>query len=167
MSKAFFMTGNVLTRERIFTVENHQDGTAAAVFKKRHWLVFTKKDKRIFYVDQAIEKVAPNKLPSYVAYFDNKTGQQLKLSEVFTGGIEQTRLQKIRDAQTVLQAEKNIDKSYDQDKILDRFMIAIALIMIMLIFGSIGMYYMAIAINNLAAVMGHIAPAASSAVKVP
>jgi hypothetical protein len=149
MSKAIFMTGKVITRERVFKVEQHQDGTAAAIFKSRKWLIFSRKQKRQFDTSEAIEKVIPGKPPSYIAYFDNKTGQQLKLEEVFTGGIPIERLNKIRDAQTVLQAQKNIDKSYEEDKVLDRFMLAIALLLIIMLLFVIAAYYQSIATNAL------------------
>ena len=149
MALAKFMSGNVIVRSRVFSVASNPDGSRTAIFKSKKWLIFTKKEGRSFYPDEAFEKLVPKKPPTYEAYFDNKSGQQMKKAEVLKGEIDRDRLTQIRDAQTVIQAEKKIDKDYNEDKILDKFMIGIALFIVLILLFVIGVYYQSYATANL------------------
>lgn len=155
MAIAKFVTGNTIVRSRVFTVVQNPDQTYKAVFKNKKYIFFTKKVQKRFLPSEAMEKLVPKKPPTYEAWFDNKSGEQLTKAEVLKGEIDQDRLKKIRDAQGVLIAEKNIDKSNSDDKIMDRFMIGIAIFIILIILFVVGVYYQGYDISNLASVLSH------------
>lgn len=156
MSEANFMTGKVRTRKRFFMVEKNADNTYSAVFKSKKWIFFTKKVKRQFNPTETIETLTKQGTTQYMSFFDNKTGEQLELREVFKGEIDHDRLNLIRDAQNVIAAEKNIDKSYEQDKAVSPFMISIAILIIIFILFVIGVYYQVYSVQQLASAIAGV-----------